>query len=181
MAASSGTVIKARTKKYVKNTLIPSILLGITISTLSALLYLLRNELIILSDSKFLIFASFGSTSFIMYLMPTSPAARIDKFVKSYIIAAIIGLLGFYLYPALGILFDLAMVETLIALALVSAKAMHPPAAAIGIVFAIGRIGLYGIVVVVLGILTIIALKIILDKIVLVTEEEIEKKHKFAG
>ena len=181
MADLSETSRKTRTEKYVKNTLIPSILLGITISTLSALLYLLRNELIMISDSKFLIFASFGSTAFIMYLMPSTPSARIVKFVKSYIIAAIIGLLGFYLYPVLGILFDLAMVETLIALVLVSAKAMHPPAAAIGIVFAVDRIGIYGIVIIVLGILTIIALKIILDKIVLVTEEEIERKHKYAG
>ncbi|MGC8514568.1 MAG: HPP family protein [Thermoplasmata archaeon] len=180
MAALLGTDMKAKTEKYVKNTLIPSILLGITISTLSALLYILRNELIIISESKFLIFASFGSTAFIMFLMPSSPSARIDKFVKSYTIAAVIGLFGFYAYPVLGIFFDLAIIETLIALALVSARAMHPPAAAIGIVFAIGRIGLYGVAVIALGILTIVVLRIVLDKIVMVTEEELSKNHKDA-
>jgi CBS-domain-containing membrane protein len=178
MAELSGTDLKKRSAIFVKNTLIPSILLGITISTLSALLYLLRNELIIISESKFLIFASFGSTAFIMFLMPASPSAKIDKFVKSYTIAAIIGLFGFYAYPVLGVFFDLAMIETLIALALVEARAMHPPAAAIGIVFAIGRVGLYGIAVIALGILTIVALRIVLDKIVIVTEEELSGKHK---
>ena len=60
MTALYGTDFKARSERYVKKTLIPSILMGITISALSALLYLLRNELVIISESKFLIFASFG-------------------------------------------------------------------------------------------------------------------------
>ncbi len=177
MNRSSRKGFKAKTERYVKNTLIPSIFLGITISTVSVLLYVLRDDLIIVSGMKYLIFASFGSTAFIIYLMPSSPSARIDKFVKSYTIAAVIGLLGYYAYPTLGIFFDLAMVETLIGIALVSFKAMHPPAAAIGIVFAIGSVGPYGIVVIALGILTIVALKVVLDKIVLVTEEELGKKH----
>lgn len=181
MTALYGTDFKARSERYVKKTLIPSILMGITISALSALLYLLRNELVIISESKFLIFASFGSTAFIMFLMPSSPSAGIVRFVKSYTIAALIGLFGFYAYPVLGTFFDLGIVETLIALALVSARAMHPPAAAIGIVFAVGRVGLYGVAVIALGILTIVVLRIILDKIVLVTEEELSKNHKKAA
>ena len=181
MTALSGTDFKARTESYVKKTLIPSILMGITISALSALLYLLRNELVIISESKFLIFASFGSTAFIMFLMPSSPSAGIVRFVKSYTIAAVIGLFGFYAYPVLGTFFDLGIVETLIALALVSDRAMHPPAAAIGIVFAVGRVGPYGVAVIALGILTIVVLRIILDKIVLVTEEELSKNHKKAA
>ena len=180
MTALSRADFKARSERYVKKTLIPSILMGITISALSALLYLLRNELVIISESKFLIFASFGSTAFIMFLMPSSPSAGIVRFVKSYTIAAVIGLFGFYAYPVLGTFFDLGIVETLIALALVSARAMHPPAVAIGIVFAVGRVGPYGVAVIALGILTIVVLRIILDKIVLVTEEELSKNHKKA-
>ncbi len=181
MGGLASKEFKIKAERYVKNTFVPSIFLGITISAVSVLLFILRNELVIVSDGKFLIFASFGSTAFIMYLMPSSPTAKIDKFVKSYAIASVIGLFGFYAYPVLGTFFDLAIVETLIALALVSLKAIHPPAAAIGIVFAIGKVGPYGIVVIMLGILTIIGLKIMLDRVVLVTEDELAKKHSLSN
>ena len=56
--------------KKINQSIIPAILLGITVAFLSFLLDITEHELIISSSSKLLIFASFGSSAFIMYMMP---------------------------------------------------------------------------------------------------------------
>ena len=159
-------------RQFVKSAVIPSILLGITLSIFSALFFALRDYLIILVDAKYLIFASFGSTAFIMYLMPKSPSANISKFAKSYVAASLIGYAGLYISGYLGIFAAIAIVETFIAITMVALKAEHPPAAAIGLVFTINRVGVAGILLIIIGILTISGLTIILNKTVHVAEQE---------
>ena len=158
--------------QFVKSAVIPSILLGITLSIFSALFFALRDYLIILADAKYLIFASFGSTAFIMYLMPKSPSAKISKFAKSYVAASLIGYAGLYIAGYLGIFAAIAIVETFIAITMVALKAEHPPAAAIGLVFTINRVGAAGILLIIIGILTISGLTMVLKKTVHVAEHE---------
>ena len=78
----------------------------------------------------------------------------------------------------LGTYFDLPILETPIALALLSSRAVNPRSAGIGLVFEIGRVALYGIAEIALGTITIVVLEIIPDKIVMVTVGELSKKHK---
>ena len=168
--------------QFVKSAVIPSILLGITLSIFSALFFALRDYLIILADAKYLIFASFGSTAFIMYLMPKSPSAKISKFAKSYVAASLIGYAGLYIAGYLGIFAAIAIVETFIAITMVALKAEHPPAAAIGLVFTINRVGPAGILLIIIGIFTISGLTIILKKTLHAAEHEesvIHSRKKF--
>jgi CBS-domain-containing membrane protein len=168
--------------KIVKNTIIPALLLGITLAILVFLLYLLRDYLIIIEDAKYLIFASFGSSAFIMYMMPESSSSRISKFAKSYVAASLIGYSGLYMSGFLGVFATIAIVETLIAIVMVSLKAEHPPAAAIGIVFTINRVGLAGILIIVIGVITVSLLSLFLKKAVILAKEEEEKmKQNFAN
>jgi len=78
-------------------------MLGFTVALLTFLLNLAENVLIITIGAKFLIFASFGSSAFIMYLMPENDSAKVNKFVKSYIAAGIIGFLCTFVVPYIGL------------------------------------------------------------------------------
>jgi len=161
--------------KNMKKSIIPAILLGITVAFLSFLLDITEHELIISSSSKLLIFASFGSSAFIMYMMPESDSAHVDKFVKSYLAAGIIGFISTLIVPYIGLFYSIAVAETFIAIVLIVIKAKHPPAAAIGIVFLLSSVGLYGIIIIIVGIVTISVMTKVLMKTVSKAEVEIKK------
>jgi CBS-domain-containing membrane protein len=156
----------------IKQAVIPSILLGITLSIFSLLMYALKDYLVMLTDSKYLIFASFGSSAFIMYLMPKSPSAATSKFVKSYMAASLIGYGGLFLSDSMGVFASIAIVETLIAITLVGIRAEHPPAAAIGLVFTIYRVGFAGVLVIIVGIIVISLLTLLMKKTLRAAEDE---------
>ena len=150
-------------------------MLGFTVALLTFLLNLAENVLIITIGAKYLIFASFGSSAFIMYLMPENASAKVNKFVKSYIAAGIIGFLCTFIVPYIGFFYAIAVVETVIAITLVAIDAKHPPAAAIGIVFLINRVGFYGIFIIVIGVATVSILTTVLNKAYYEAEKEVRK------
>ena len=150
-------------------------MLGFTVALLTFLLNLAEHVLIISLGAKFLIFASFGSSAFIMYMMPENDSARVSKFVKSYVAAGIIGFLCTFLVPYIGLFYAIAVVETAIGITLGGIGAKHPPAAAIGIVFLINRVGIYGILIIIVGVATISILTTILNKAFSEAKKEIKK------
>lgn len=152
-------------------------MLGFTVAILTFLLNIAEHVLIISLGAKFLIFASFGSSAFLMYLMPENDSAKVSKFVKSYIAAGIIGLLCTFLVPYISIFYSIAVVETAIAITLVGIRAKHPPAAAIGIVFLIFRVGFYGILIIVIGVATVCILTTLLNKAYYEAEKEVRRIH----
>ncbi len=164
-----------KTAEKLKKALVPALMLGFTVAFLTFLLNLAEHVLIISLGAKFLIFASFGSSAFIMYMMPENESARLGKFVKSYLAAGIIGFLCTFLVPYIGLFYAIAVVEAVIALTLVSIGAKHPPAAAIGIVFLINRVGIYGILIIIVGVLTVSILTTLLHKLFYEAEKELKK------
>jgi CBS-domain-containing membrane protein len=107
--------------------------------------------------------------------MPDNESAKVSKFVKSYIAAAIIGFLCTFLVSFIGLFYAIAVVETAIAITMVGIGAKHPPAAAIGIVFLINRVGIYGILIIVVGVVTVSILTTILNKAFHEAEKEVRK------
>ncbi|WP_393972075.1 HPP family protein [Oxyplasma meridianum] len=150
-------------------------MLGLTVALLIFLLNLAEHLLIISIDAKYLIFASFGSSAFLMYLMPESNSSKVSKFVKSYFAAGVIGLLCTFIVPYIGLFYSIAVVETAIAITLVGIEAKHPPAAAIGIVFLINRVGIYGIIIIIIGVATVSILTTVLKKAFYEAEKEVRR------
>ena len=85
--------------------------------------------------AKFIVFSSFASSSFLLFMEPHQESSRLSKFIKSYIISGLIGIAGSFIALHIGIYYSLALVETMVALFLVLFNAIHPPAMGIAVVF----------------------------------------------
>jgi hypothetical protein len=107
-------------------------------------------------------------------MTPRSKAAHIFKFAKSYITAGLIGYLGFVAKPFIGIYISLTLVMLVVTLALVLARAEHPPAVGIAVAFVLYNVGFTGILVVLLAMLLLIALRIVLEKMVFAIEHDVD-------
>jgi CBS-domain-containing membrane protein len=156
----------------IRGSIIPSIMIGITVAVLAFIINIVKTHLLIGEGSRLVIFASFGSSAFILYMFPRSRHAKIYKFAGSYFVAAVAGIGGTLLIPAAGVYYTVAVVEMLISFIIVIAGLEHPPAVAIGIVFVIGRVGLYGLLVIVVGVAAVSLMKTILEKTVYKIEED---------
>ncbi|KJE48907.1 MULTISPECIES: HPP family protein [Acidiplasma] len=162
-------------KKYeilIKNHIIPAIFIGITVSI--TIFILSVTHIYFVPFAKFIVFSSFASTSFLLFMMPDNKSAKIDKFLKSYIIAGIVGVLGFYMAFFISIYYVIALVETLVAILLVIFHSEHPPAMGIGIVFILQTISYFAIFFLITGMVIIAALDFVLKKFVIVIEEDLQ-------
>jgi hypothetical protein len=169
-------------KKYsnreirIRNHIVPSIFIGITISATILILSLLH--IYIIHVSKFIVFSSFASSSFLLFMEPKQDSSRISKFVKSYVIAGLVGILGFFVSAYIGIYYTIALVETIIAILLVTFSAMHPPAMGIAVVFVLEEVNFYGILFLFSGMVIIIFFDKFLYKFVYVLEDGVKKGIK---
>ncbi|WP_337860583.1 HPP family protein [Ferroplasma sp.] len=158
----------------IRNHIIPSIFVGITISvTILTLSFL---HIYVIPIAKFIVFSSFASSSFLLFMEPKKDSSRISKFVKSYIIAGLIGILGFFISTYIGIYYTIALVETVISILLVTFTAMHPPAMGIGVVFILERANIFALLFLFSGMVLIILFDEFLNKFVYVVKDEIHNK-----
>ena len=105
------------------------------------------------------IFASFGASGFILFMMPRSFAAHRRVFVKSYMIGSVVGWSGSVLIGFIGIYAASAIVLLVMALALYYTKSEHPPGMALAFAFVLFRVGFAGVIITVVGVLLLLASK----------------------
>lgn len=158
----------------IRNSIIPAIFIGITLSITIFLLSLIH--IYIVPIAKFIVFSSFASSSFLLFMQPHQDSSRISKFVKSYIISGICGIIGFFVSVHIGLYVTLAIVEMVVALLLVAFQAMHPPAMGIAVVFILERANLFALLFLFSGMLLIIIFDRVLNKFVYVVEDEFKKE-----
>ncbi len=168
-------------KKYdvfIRNKIIPAIFVGITMSITIFILHYLYN--IVIPVARFIIFGAFSSSAFLLFMNPKNKSSRLMVFIKSYIIAGIIGLIGSLLlerFLHINIYYSIAIVEFVLAIALVTLKSEHPPSMGIGLVYLIERLNIYAIIFVISGALIIAFLDKILEKFIYI-EEKIDTEIK---
>jgi hypothetical protein len=157
----------------IRNSIIPAIFIGITITF--TILFLSLLHIYIVPIAKFIVFSSFASSSFLLFMEPKQDSSRISKFVKSYIISGAIGIIGAFIAPHIGLYYSLALVETVVALLLVAANAMHPPAMGIAVVFIFENANVFALLFLFSGMVLIILLDKFLNKFVYLFDDELKK------
>lgn len=161
---------QSRREVQIRNGIIPAIFIGITLSITIFSLSLVH--IYIVPIAKFIVFSSFASSSFLLFMEPHQESSKINKFVKSYIISGVCGIMGFFISLHIGLYITLALVETLVALLLVTFQAMHPPAMGIAVVFILERANLFALLFLFTGMLLIIVFDRFLNKFVYIIEDE---------
>ena len=160
----------SRGETRMRNSIIPAIFIGITLSITIFSLSLIH--VYIVPIAKFIVFSSFASSSFLLFMEPRQESSRINKFVKSYIISGVCGIIGFFVSLHIGLYPTLALVETAVGLLLVIFQAMHPPAMGIAVVFILERANVFALLFLFAGMLLIIVFDHFLNKFVYVIEDE---------
>ena len=111
-----------------------------------------------------MIFTSFASSAFILFLMPYSKAAKRTRFVKSYIIAGVFGYTGFFLSRFVNFYIMAGIIIFVVSLLLFETDSEHPPAIGIAVAFMIFKIPIYGILTLIAGIFILVAARYIMQK-----------------
>ncbi|SMD31338.1 HPP family protein [Picrophilus oshimae] len=162
-------------EEFIRNKMIPALFVGITIAITIFLLHYFYN--LVIPIARFIIFGSFASSAFLLFMEPENKSSKLMTFIRSYIIAGIIGLIVSLLTYYINIYYSVTIVEFILALALVSLRAEHPPAMGIDLVYVIEKLNIYSIIFVVLGALIIASLDKILEKFVYI-ERRFDKNYK---
>ncbi|MCL4373888.1 MAG: HPP family protein [Candidatus Marsarchaeota archaeon] len=166
---------RERSSKRLKRRLIPAVLAGVTLAILVFLLGYFRIDLLYGIGTSAIIFTSFASSIFIMYIMPNSRAAKSSKFLKSYLLAAIVGYMGGLTTSILPLFVIAGIVIFVLIVLLILTYSEHPPAAAIAFAFVLFHVGVAGIAIIIAGIATILFFRFVLEKIIFELERDIEK------
>ncbi len=91
-----------------------------------------------------IIFASFAGSGFVLFMAPNTRGGNIKRFVKSYIAAGVLGELGYFALPYLGIYIATALIIPATALVLEGTDSVHAPA--ISLAFVLSRINVLPVI-----------------------------------
>jgi|GEM_PF-2090155 len=163
-----------RIEHKIRNIAIPAFLAALSMLIVAYTLHYMNFDIAHGNGSGALIFASVGSSAFVLFMTPRAKAAHISKFTKSYIGAGIVGYAGFLIKPLIGIYVAIAFVVFMATIVLIMTRAEHPPAVGIAVAFVLYNVGFYGILVVVLSAALLIFLRIALEKAVFVIEHDVD-------
>ena len=158
--------------KRLKHRIVPAILAGLALSLLVFLLEYFKIDKAYGLGTSAVIFTSFASSIYIMFITPNARAARNSKFVKSYALAGIVGSLGGLGLAVMPLYSVAALVIFSVSVLMIITKSEHPPAAAIAFAFVLFRIGGIGIIIIASGVIIVVALRYLLEK----TTFEIERE-----
>ncbi len=158
--------------KRLKHRVVPALLAGIALAMLVFMLQYFNIDKAYGLGTSAIIFTSFASSIFIMFITPNSRSARNSKFVKSYILAGIIGYLGGYGLAYVSLYVVAALVLFFVSILMIITKSEHPPAAAIAFAFVLFHIGALGVLIIASGVFIVVAIRYILEK----TMFEIERQ-----
>ena len=161
-----------------KRRIVPATLAGVTLSMLVLLLEYSGVDALYGYGTSLVIFTSFASSIFIMFIMPSSRAAKMGKFVKSYVLAAIVGYIGSMAVGILPLFLISGIVLFSLAVLMILTYSEHPPAAAIAFAFVLFHVGAFGILIIASGIAIILLFRYILEKSIFELEHEVKKIEK---
>lgn len=159
-----------------KNKIVPALLAAVAISILTFVLYYFNFDVLYGKGASAVLFASFGSSAFILFMMPRSHSAKIARFVKSYTIAAIAGILGFYLLDLMPLYVVAGIVVFALSITMYAVDAAHAPAVGIALAFVLYRMGTDGVIIVILGVAILLFLRLVLERFVYIVENDVVKE-----
>ena len=172
------SVTEEKSYARLKRRIVPAALAGVTLSMLVLLLEYSKVDALYGYGTSIVIFTSFASSIFIMFIMPSSRAAKMGKFVKSYVLAAIVGYLGSMAVGILPLFLISGIVIFALAVLLILTNSEHPPAAAIAFAFVLFHVGEFGILIIATGIAVILLFRYVLEKSIFELEHEVKKIEK---
>lgn len=155
---------KIKHKLNRNNIIIPLVLTSLVVVFLIFVLHEINFDIRKVSGASAIIFTSFASSAFIMFLMPYSKSAKRMRFVKSYLIAGIFGYIGFFASDFINFYIVTGVVMFVVSLLLFETDSEHPPAVGIAVAFLLFKIPIYGILTLVAGVAILVAAKTILQK-----------------
>ena len=158
-----------------RNKVIPSLFAAITIAILVYLMEYVKFDQLYGTGSSIVIYSSFAASAFILFVTPYARAAKVHRFVGAYILAAIIGVAGYYLDDYLGLYITIAIVVFVMALAMIESRVQHPPAMGIAFAFVLFHTGYVGVLTVLLGVVIILSMRIVLEKTVYELEADAKR------
>ena len=167
---------RAKAIGRLKKRLIPAVFAGITLSIMVLLLEYFKTDILYGIGINAVIFASFASSIYIMFIMPNSRAAKSSKFVKSYALAGVVGYLGGLISGMLPLFAVAGIVIFVLIALLILTYSEHPPAAAIAFAFVLFHVGVIGMVVIAAGVAIVLLSRFVLEKKIFEIERKIEKK-----
>ncbi|MCL4387660.1 HPP family protein [Candidatus Marsarchaeota archaeon] len=161
--------------KRLKHRIVPAILAGLALALLVFLLQYFDIDKAYGLGTSAVIFTSFASSIYIMFITPNSRAAKNSKFVKSYTIAGIVGSIGGLGLAVMPLYVVAALVIFFVSVLMIITKSEHPPAAAIAFAFVLFRIGVIGIIIIASGVIIVVTLRYLLEKTTFEVEREMLK------
>lgn len=160
-------------RPLLKTRIIPALLTALAVSILTFVLYHVGSSLSHITGSSAILFASFGASAFILFMMPRAKTARMGSFVKAYVMGTILGVIGFYMLSFIPFYLVVGIIIFVLTLAMYVANAEHPPAIGILLAFVLFKIDIYGVIIVVLGIVILLFLRVILERFVYIVEKDV--------
>lgn len=158
-----------------KHRILPALLAGITLLILVFMLQYAKIDKAYDLVSSAVIFTSFASSIYIMFITPNARTAKSSKFVKSYIIASIVGSIGGFLIVYLPLYIVAGMVLFFVSILMIMTQSEHPPAAAIAFAFVLFKVNYTGILIIISGIIIVLAVRYVLEKTLFEVEGGISK------
>ena len=161
----------------IRNGLLPALMAAISIVVIMYVIKYFNFDFLYGNGSSEIIFASFASSAFILFMMPRSRSAQPSKFLKSYFIAAGMCYLGFVLIPFVPeyLLFTLILFFGI--LLLIATRSEHAPAMAILFAFLLFKVGPLGVIVIIVSAFLLLFLRIVMENSVFILEG-LERKEK---
>ncbi len=157
-------------KHPVRNGLLPALLTAISIVVIMYVIKYFNFDFLYGNGSSEIIFASFASSAFILFMMPRSRSARPSKFLKSYFIAAGMGYIGFVLIPFVPEYLLFTLMLFLGVLLLVATRSEHAPALGILFAFLLFRVGPLGVIVIIISAFLLLFLRILMENSIFILE-----------
>jgi CBS-domain-containing membrane protein len=155
--------------------ILPGLVTALVVMLLYWLLYVINSNFLYSETSSVLLFASFGSSAFLMFMAPYSKTARPSKFVKSYLLATAMGSVGYALIGAVSIFLVIGILMFLLSVLLFITGSEHPPAIGIMLAFVFYRVDVYGILVVISGVAFLLAVRMLLSRYLYRTDLRLDR------
>lgn len=165
---------KGRSKYWkvkLRNVIVPSVLTAVSMIIILVTLKYFHFDLTYGVGTTAIIFASFASSAFILFMTPKSKSARVSRFIKSYIIGGVVGLSGSLMLAYMPLYITAAVVVFVVSVLLYITDSQHAPAVAIAFAFVVFHIEIFGMLVVIAGAVLLISIRFLLDKFVFIIEE----------
>ena len=114
-------------------------------------------------------------------MMPNEKASDTRRFVKSYIIGGVIGVISSFILQYLGVFVAVGISIFVASVLFAKTDSMHPPGIGLVFAFILYKVDYPSIILVVAGVAIMVVVKLFLEKAAFIIEKDIERSGKKAG